>query len=65
MQLDENNKNYTAIEILKQVKGTPDAVFEGVKAQNGWKNGKMVPEEDYDKAVDRFNSAPMDGREAK
>jgi hypothetical protein len=64
MQL-ENNKEYTSIEELKQAKGTPDAVFEGVKAQNGWKTGKMVPEDTYDKAVEDFKTAPMDGREVK
>ena len=56
---------YAAIEELKVTKGTPDAVFEGVKAANGWKTGKQVTETDYISAVETFNKAPMDGREVK
>lgn len=58
-------QDYTAIEELKAKKNTSDAVFEGVKAANGWKPGKMVKEGDYDAAVERFRLAPMDGREVK
>ena len=35
-------KEYKAIEELKGIHNTSDAVFEGVKAANGWKTGKMV-----------------------
>ncbi len=61
----EQNENYAAIEELKEREGTPDAVFEGVKAANGWKTGKMVTEKAYEEAVEAFEKAPMDGREVK
>lgn len=54
---------YVAIEELKLQENTPDAIFEGVKAANGWKTGKQVTVEAYKKAVEEFNNAPMDGRE--
>jgi hypothetical protein len=56
---------YLAIEELKLQENTPDAVFEGVKAANGWKTGKQVTEKNYKEAVETFNKAPMDGREVK
>lgn len=56
---------YAAIEELKAARGTPDAVFEGVKAANGWKTGKKVTEKDYEEAVKAFEEAPMDGREVE
>ncbi|MDE6234105.1 MAG: hypothetical protein K2M60_12285 [Lachnospiraceae bacterium] len=58
-------KDYVTIEELKERKETPDAVFEGVKAANGWKTGKMVTENAYMAAVKAFEAAPMDGREVK
>lgn len=56
---------YTAIEELREKHGTPDTVFEGVKAANGWKTGKMVTEAAFVSAVAAFGSAPMDGREVR
>lgn len=61
----EQKEGYVAIEELKAREETPDAVFEGVKAANGWKTGKMVTEKAYKDAVDAFGKAPMDGREVK
>ncbi len=61
----EQMKDYVTIEELKERKETPDAVFEGVKAANGWKTGKMVTENAYMAAVKAFEAAPMDGREVK
>lgn len=57
--------DYVTIEELKVTKDTPDAVFEGVKAANGWRTGKMVTEKAYIEAVEAFGAAPMDGREVK
>lgn len=59
------NEEYFVIEEMKNKRGTPDAVFEGVKATFGWKNGKMVTEKDYDEAVKSFEKSPIDGREVK
>lgn len=61
----EQKNEYAAIEELKERKETPDAVFEGVKAANGWKTGKMVSEKIYEDAVAAFKNAPMDGREVE
>lgn len=54
--------DYKKIEDLKNQEKTSDAVFEGLKAANGWKAGKEITEEAYRKAVDDFNRAPIDGR---
>lgn len=56
---------YVDIEELKIQENTPDAVFEGVKAANGWKTGKQVTEKSYKEAVESFNKAPIDGRRVK
>lgn len=56
---------YAAIEELQAREETSDAVFEGVKAANGWKTGKMVTDREYKEAVEAFEKAPMDGRKVK
>ena len=56
---------YEPIETWKNQHNTPDAVFHGVKASNGWKTGKQVTEKAYKEAVEQFNRAPMDGRGMK
>lgn len=56
---------YEPIETWKNQDNTPDAVFEGVKAANGWKTGKQVTETAYKEAVEQYNKAPMDGRVVK
>lgn len=62
--MEGQKEEYAAIEELKEKEGTPDAVFDGTKAANGWKTGKMVTAETYQEAVEAFGNAPMDGREA-
>ena len=59
----EQQEAYEAVERLKVKMGTPEAVFEGVKAANGWHTGKMLTEKAYEAAVRAFEHAPMDGRE--
>lgn len=59
------SETYEAVERLKVKQGTPEAVFEGVMAANGWHTGKMLTEEAYKKAVEAFEHAPVDGREVK
>lgn len=63
--MERQDEEYAAIEELKAKEGTPDAVFEGTKAANGWKTGKRVTEKTYKEAVRAFGKAPMDGREVK
>ena len=50
------------IEQLKEEQDVPDAVFEGVKAANGWKAGRQVTEADFSRAVSVFLRAPIDGQ---
>lgn len=54
-----------SIESLKQKCGISDAVFEGVKAANGWKAGKQVEESEFRKACEAFRKAPADGGRMK
>lgn len=63
--MEGQKEEYTAIEELREREGTPDAVFEGTKAANGWNTGKMVTPNAYKEAVCAFEKAPMDGREVK
>ena len=51
-----------SIEQLKEEKNVSDAVFEGVKAANGWKAGRLVEETEFDLAVEVFLRAPIDGQ---
>ena len=58
-----------SIEQLKQELGISDAVFEGTKAANGWKNGRQVEEQEFRTACEAFRIASicgsMEEREAK
>jgi len=49
------------IETLRKKNGVSVAVFEGVKADNGWKNGKQVTEEKFLGAVAAWEKAPING----
>lgn len=51
----------TPIEIseLKEIRNTPESVFRGICAAEGWRPGKSVTEEDYDGAVQRFLRRPV------
>lgn len=53
-----------SIEQLKEEQNVSDAVFEGVKAANGWKAGRQVEEKMFCSAVKAFLEAPVDGRTA-
>ena len=50
---------YYAIEELRDKKHTPASIFSGVRAAFGWRAGKMVTEERYDDAVQKFSGAPI------
>jgi len=50
-----------SIEDMKDEKKVSDAVFEGVKAANGWKAGKQVEEKAFCRAIDGFLSSRIDG----
>lgn len=52
---------FKSMEDLKKELKVPDAVFEGVKAANGWKPGRQVEETAFKRAVESFLSARVDG----
>lgn len=53
---------FKSIEQLKEEQHVSDAVFEGMKAANGWKAGRQVEETEFCSAVKAFLEAPVDGR---
>lgn len=50
-----------SIEELKRAQNVSDAVFEGVKAANGWKTGKQVEGTVFKGAVETFLGGRIDG----
>lgn len=50
-----------SIEELRQKLDISDAIFEGTKAANGWKNGKQVEEQEFREACEAFRKAPVGG----
>lgn len=53
---------FKGIEELKAEQGISDAVFEGVKAANGWKSGRQVESAAFKAAVGEFLNGRIDGR---
>lgn len=62
MEEQEKDAVFKNIESLKEEHSVSDAVFEGVKAANGWKPGKQVTCGEFLEACERFRSAPAGGR---
>lgn len=54
--------DYETIEMLREKNGISNAVFEGVKAANGWRTGKQVTKSEFEKACRDFKNASIDGR---
>ena len=52
------------IEELQKKKKTPSPIFGGVCAALEWKPGKMITEEDFDAAVEKFSGSPI-GKKVK
>lgn len=48
---------------LKATRNTPESIFRGVCAAEGWRPGKSVSEAEYDAAVQAFLKRPV-GRKA-
>jgi len=59
------NPELFTIEELKAKHKTPESVFQGTKIAEGWRMGKMVSEEEYQRVVETFLKQPMNGKEAK
>ncbi len=55
---------FKSIEVLKKESKISDAVFEGVKAANGWKSGRQVGTAEFMDAVSEFLAASVDARAA-
>lgn len=53
------NPEYYEIREIKEKKNTAEPIFCGVCTFQGWKNGKMVTEDEYDKAVELFINNPI------
>ncbi len=51
------------IEVLAEEQNTSKTVLEGVKALNGWVDGREVSETKFKKSVQAFLGAPIDGKE--
>lgn len=56
---------YETLEKLREKNCTPYAVYAGVKAANGWCEGRNLTDAEYKAAVAAFEAAPMDGREVR
>lgn len=52
------------IEELQIKYNTPSAIYEGAKAQNGWRAGRVLSEDEYLKSIEQFKKAPTHGRKA-
>ena len=55
---------FRSIEELREELKISNAVFEGVKAANGWKAGRRVGVSEFSSAVQEFLAAPVDARAA-
>ncbi|WP_032122039.1 hypothetical protein [Clostridium amazonitimonense] len=49
------------IEELREKSGLKEAVYQGVKASQGWTSGKMVTETEFQEALKKFLKSPMKG----
>lgn len=52
---------FKSIEELKKEQNVSEAVFEGIKAANGWKAGRQVEQTVFKKAVETFLHGRIDG----
>lgn len=50
------------VEEWKRLHKIRNAVFEGLKAANGWRNGKQVTEKEFEAAHKKFTHGAADGR---
>lgn len=58
----QNQENQCfSIEMLKERNKTPDAVYQGMCVANGWQRGKVITQEEYQRAQQRFLDAAMGG----
>lgn len=60
-ETQNQEKEHLSIETLKEKNKTPDAVYQGMCAANGWQRGKMVSQEEYRQAHQRFLNTVIGG----
>lgn len=51
-----------SIEELQIKHGTTDPVYKGICISYGWKPGRMVTEDEYSAACDKFSKSPIGKR---
>lgn len=61
-ETEKQEKEYLTIEKLKEINRTPEAVFRGMCAANGWQKGRVVTPEEYLEAQKRFLGAAIGGK---
>ncbi len=61
-ETEKQEKEYLAIEKLKEINRTPEAVYQGMCAANGWQKGRAVTPEEYWEAQQRFLGAAIGGK---
>lgn len=62
--VDKAAPQFFSIEELQNKKKTPSSTFSGVCAACGWRPGKMITEEEFDTAVEKFSNSPI-GKKVK
>lgn len=62
MAAKKEESNVNSVEELKAKYDTTDVIFSGVCAKYNWHAGKMMPENEYVKAVADFLRAPLGRR---
>lgn len=58
---EKQNSEYLTIEKLKEINKTPDAVYQGMCAANGWQKGRAATPEEYREAQRRFLGKAIGG----
>lgn len=61
-ETEKQEKEYLTIEKLKETNRTPEAVYQGMCAANGWQKGRAVTPEEYQEAQQRFLGAAIGGK---
>ncbi len=62
-ETEKQEKEYLTIEKLREINRTPEAVYQGMCAANGWQKGRMVTPEEYWEAQQRFLGAAIGGKD--
>ncbi len=61
-ETEKQEQEYLAVEKLKEINRTPEAVYQGMCAANGWQKGRAVTPEEYREAQQRFLGAAIGGK---